>query len=260
MKLYLKYAKMALKSQMVYKTSFLLLSIGQFFVPFFVFVGMYLMFERFQNLDGWTFSEVALLYGITHMAFALSEAFVRGFDAFPQLVKSGDFDRLLLRPVSTPLQVMGWKFEFTRVGRLIQGTLIFTWAIENIGIQWTALKLFTLLGMIIGGISIFSGLFILFAAAAFWTIEGLEIANIFTDGGREMSQYPLSIYAKSVQRFFTYVVPFALVNVIPLRFLLDKSTSDSLIRAFVPYLGILFLIPALLFWNYGVRHYKSTGS
>lgn len=260
MGLYFEYVKMGLKSQLIYKTSFILLSIGQFFVPFFVFIGMYLLFERFQTLDGWQFSEVALLYGVTHMGFALSEAFVRGFDAFPQLVKSGDFDRLLVRPLSTPLQVMGWRFEFTRIGRLLQGTLVFVWAILNINIQLSMLKVMTLIGMIIGGIGIFSGLFIIFAALAFWTIEGLEIANIFTDGGREMSQYPLSIYAKPIQRFFTFIVPFAVINVIPLRFLLDKSHSSSIVQAFIPYLGVLFLIPALLFWSFGVRHYKSTGS
>lgn len=260
MRLYLQYAKMGLKSQMIYKMSFFLLCVGQFFVPFFVFIGMFLLFQRFQTLDGWAFSEVALLYGITHMAFALSEALVRGFDAFPQLVKTGDFDRLLLRPVSTALQVMGWKFEFTRIGRLLQGTLVFIWAIQNINIEWTFLKIVCLFGMVLGGIFIFSGLFIIFATMAFWTIEGLEIANIFTDGGREMSQYPLSIYAKGVQRFFTFIIPFAAVNVIPLRYLLDKVPHATASYAFIPYLSILFIIPALLFWQFGVKHYKSTGS
>lgn len=260
MKLYLHYVKMGIKSQMVYKLSFFLLCVGQFFVPFFVFIGMYLLFDRFENLQGWTFTEVALLYGITHMAFALAEAFVRGFDSFPNLVKTGDFDRLLLRPVSTPLQVLGWKFEFTRIGRLLQGILIFSWVLSKIGLDWTLLKIICISGMLIGGIFIFSGLFIIFATVAFWTIEGLEIANIFTDGGRELSQYPLSIYAKSVRRFFTFVVPFAVVNVMPLSYLLEKPGYQSSLYAFMPYIGMFFIVPALFFWEFGVKHYKSTGS
>ncbi|MCA0384887.1 MAG: ABC-2 family transporter protein [Firmicutes bacterium] len=103
-------------------------------------------------------------------------------------------------------------------------------------------------------------MFIFFAALAFWTIEGHEIANIFTDGGRELSQYPLTIYAKSIQRFFTFIVPFGVINTIPLNYLLDKQTLAGHFTALIPYLGILFLLPALLFWNYGVKRYQSTGS
>ena len=260
MKLFFKYAKMWLKSQMVYKTSFILLCIGQFFVPFFVFIGLFLLFERFETLAGWQFSEVALLYGVTHMAFSIAEALVRGFDSFSRLVVTGDFDRLLVRPVPTALQVLGSKFEFTRIGRLLQGLIIFTWAIFNIQLEWTLLKAICVTLMIFGGVFIFAGLFIIFATVAFWTIQGLEIANIFTDGGREMSQYPLSIFTKPIQRFFTYIVPFASVNILPLNYLLDKPGFDSVFYAFVPLMGFLFIVPALLFWNFGVGRYKSTGS
>ena len=48
----------------------------------------------------------------------------------------------------------------------------------------------------------FTGIFILAATLCFWTIQGLEVANIFTDGGREMAQYPLIIYQKWVTVFF----------------------------------------------------------
>ncbi len=260
MRLFLKYAKMWLKSQLEYRTSFILLSIGQFFVPFFVFIGMYFLFQRFDTLANWKFEEVALLYGSIHMAFSISEALVRGFDSFSNLVVTGDFDRLLVRPVSTALQVLGSKFEFTRIGRLLQGSIIFIWAILHLAIKWTFLKIVCVILMVIGGTFIMSGLFIIFATMSFWTIQGLEIANIFTDGGREMTQYPLSIYAKSIQKFFTYVVPFAVVNILPLNYLLDKTGYTFWGYAFIPLIGILFIIPSLLFWNFGVKHYKSTGS
>lgn len=40
------------------------------------------------------------------MAFTLTECFARGFDVFPQLIKSGDLDRILLRPKSEIFQVL----------------------------------------------------------------------------------------------------------------------------------------------------------
>jgi ABC-2 type transport system permease protein len=260
MKLYFKYMSILLKSQMEYRTSFILLSIGQFFVPFLVFISIFLFFQRFPNIAGWSLYEVALCYSVIHIAFSLSECFARGFDAFSSTVVSGDFDRILVRPRGTIIQVLGSKFEFTRIGRLAQSIIVLIFSLTNLTIVWNSYKAVTFILMIISGIFIFTGIFMLGASLCFWTIEGLEVMNIFTDGGREMSQYPLSIYKDWVRKFFTFVIPFGTVNYLPLMFILDKVHGSSFIYMFTPLLGLLFLFPCVFIWNLGVKHYKSTGS
>ncbi len=245
---------------MQYRTSFWLLTIGQFLVPLSLFAGLYFLFERFGQIKGWDFYEVALCFAVIHMAFAISECFARGFDAFSSLVHNGDFDRVLVRPRSTIVQVLGSKFEFTRFGRLLQSVLVLVWALNNLAIEWSVIKAITLCLMIISGVSIFAGLFILAATLCFWTIQGLEVVNIFTDGGREMAQYPLNIYQKWVTRFFTFVIPFGTVNYLPLMYILGKSEGNDLLYMLTPVAGIVFLLPCLLVWHIGVRHYRSTGS
>ncbi|MGO4545699.1 ABC transporter permease [Paenibacillus sp. 2TAB23] len=260
MKLYGKYIEVLFKSQMQYRTSFWLLAFGQFLIPFSVLAGLYFMFERFGQIKGWEFSEVALCFSIIHMSYALSECFARGFDSFSALVGNGDFDRFLVRPRSTVLQVLGSKFEFSRVGKLAQSIVVLGWAVSQQLADWTMLKVLVLLFMIVSGVFIFTGIFILAATMCFWTVQGLEIANIFTDGGREMAQYPLNIYQKWVTRFFTFIIPFGCVNYLPLLYLLDKTTGNPLPYTLAPLAGILFIVPCLLVWHVGVRHYRSTGS
>ena len=260
MKIYLKYLLIHFKSQMQYRTSFWLLSLGQFFIPFTVFAGLYFLFERFGQIKGWQFFEVALCFGIIHMAFALSECFARGFDSFSTLVRNGEFDRLLVRPRSTFIQVLGSKFEFTRFGRLIQSGVVLVWALANLNIEWNVVKEVTLLLMIVSGVLIFTGIYILAATLCFWTIEGLEVVNIFTDGGREMAQYPLNIYQKWVAKFFTFVIPFGTVNYLPLLSILGKNSGNEIYSMLTPLAGSLFILPCLLVWQYGVKHYRSTGS
>lgn len=260
MKLYLRFMSILLKSQMEYRTSFILLSIGQFFVPFLTFVSIFMFFERFPNLGGWSLYEVALCYSVTHIAFSLSECFARGFDSFSSIIVNGDFDRILVRPRNTVLQVLGSKFEFTRVGRFIQSIIVLIFSLVNLNIIWNPYKIITLALMVISGIFIFTGIYMLGATFCFWTIEGLEVMNILTDGGREISQYPLSIYKEWIRKFFTFVIPFGTVNYLPLMFILDKTQGNKFIYMFTPLLGLLFIIPCILAWNFGVRHYKSTGS
>ncbi|MBN2795924.1 MAG: ABC-2 family transporter protein [Clostridia bacterium] len=258
MKLYLKYLKIHFMSQMEYRTAFILLTIGQFFVPFLIFVSMVLLFKKFDHLMGWTLPEVALIYGIIHISFSVSEGLARGFDSFSNLVRTGDFDRLLVRPRSTVIQVLGSKFEFTRLGRFFQSLVVLTYALLHINIHWTFLKILYLMLIVLSGITVFIGIFILGAALSFWTVDGLEIVNIFTDGGREMAQYPLGIYSKFIKRFFTFVIPFGLVNFYPILFLLEKS--DKSLYAISPFFALIFIMPCLLIWQYGVTHYTSTGS
>jgi ABC-2 type transport system permease protein len=245
---------------MQYRTSFWLLSFGQFFIPFTVFAGLYFLFERFGQIKGWDFFEVALCFAVIHMAFATSECFARGYDAFSSLVVNGEFDRLLVRPRSTVVQVLGSKFEFTRFGRLLQSVMVLGWALMNLSIEWSVIKAITLCLMIISGVLIFTGIYIVAATMCFWTIQGIEVVNIFTDGGREIAQYPLNIYQKWITKFFTYVIPFGTVNYLPLMYILGRTEGNDILHMLTPLIGSLFILPCLLVWHFGVRHYRSTGS
>jgi ABC-2 type transport system permease protein len=260
MRLYFKYLSIHFRSQMQFRASFWLMTIGQFFVPFSVFAGLYFLFERFGHVRGWSFYEAALCYAVIHMAYSISECFARGFDAFSSLVAGGDFDRLLVRPRSTVVQVLGSRFEFTRFGRLLQSATVLVLTVANLPVSWNGAKALTLFLMIVSGVLIFTGIFILGATLCFWTIQGLEVVNIFTDGGREMAQYPLDIYRKGVTVFFTFIIPFGCINYLPLLYILDKAQGNALLHMLTPLAGALFIVPCLFVWRIGVRHYRSTGS
>lgn len=222
MKLYFKYVSMLLKSQMQYKASFIMTALGQFLVSFTAFLGVYFMFSRFHSVNGFAFSEILICFSIILLAFSITECFVRGFDVFPRLIQNGNLDRILVRPRNEIFQVLTSNIEFSRVGRLFQAILMLAYAIPTSGIVWTFDKIMTVVLMSIGGIAVFSSLFVLYAGISFFTIEGLEFMNIFTDGSREFGKYPLSIYGEGVLNFFTYVIPIALFQYYPFLYLIGS--------------------------------------
>jgi len=256
--LYLKFFSMHMKSQMQYKVSFFLTALGQFLVSFTALAGIYFMFSRFNAVEGFSFEQVLLCFAVILMSFSFAEMLGRGFDLFPQMLGNGEFDRVLVRPRSVIFQVLASKMEFTRIGRLVQAAIVFCYAIPNSGVNWTADKILTLCLMIICGSLIFFALFIIYAAFSFFTIEGLEFMNIFTDGGREFGRYPFSIYGKNILKLLTYVIPLALFQYYPLLYLLEIKTSSFFM--FTPVIGLVFLIPGYAFFRIGLKRYKSTGS
>ena len=252
-----------MRAQMQYKASFVMASIGHFVITLSEFIAVAALFARFGTLRGWTLPEAGLLYGIVSLAFASAEAAARGFDLFPNMVKSGDFDRLLLRPRSTVLQLLGQEFQLMRIGRFSQGLVVLVWSACKLGAIWTPAKVLLVVSSVFGGACMFSGLFVLQATMAFWTIESLEMMNTMTYGGVETAQYPLNIYAPWFRRFFTFVVPLACVNFFPSMAILGRAESSGIpiIACWLaPVVGALFLVAALQAWRVGVRHYRSTGS
>ncbi len=259
MGLYFAYLKMLFKNQLIHRTSFILLSVGQFFVPFTTFLGFSMLFMRFGNIGGYSFYEMALCYGVVHTSFSIAEAFFRGFDAFAPLIREAGFDRILLRPRSLALQVIGTQFEMTRIGRLAQSLVVMSLALSGLETVMGPLKIMLLFLMTISGVVVFASIFILTATMCFWTIEGTELANIFTDGGRELGQFPLDIYSKKFRLFFTFVIPFGMVNYYPLLVVIGRKPMTMTIFI-MPLYAFVFLTLSLIIWYRGVRYYHSSGS
>ena len=248
---------------MEYRASFFMQTLGHFLVTLFEFLAIWALFDRFGSLKGWSLAEVAVFYGTVSVAFAVSEALTRGFDVADRMIRHGDFDRMLLRPRSVVLQLMGYELTLRRVGRLAQGTVVLIFGMVRLNLDVTLAKIGLLAWSMTGGCCLFAGLLVAQATVAFWTTESLEIMNALTYGGIETAQYPMTIYLTWFRRFFTFVVPLACVNYYPVLAVIEKADPLGAPRwlSYVgPAAGIVFLGAALAFWRVGVRHYSSTGS
>ena len=258
MKLYLKFFSMHLKSRMAYKKSFFFSVIGQFLTSFTSFLTIWFLFDRFNEVKGYTISECLLCAGVMSVTFALAEMFFRGFDSFQGIIGDMQFDRMLLRPRGLVFQVMCHTIEFGRIGRIAQGLMMLVYGIIASPVVWTADKIAVLMLMIAGGTMLFGALFILHAAVCFFTIEGIEFMNVFTYGAKEYGSYPIDVFGNGVLKFCTYLIPYALVQYYPLMYLLGRTTSIAC--ALLPIAAAWFLIPCGALWKYGVSKFKSTGS
>lgn len=245
---------------MQYRMSFTMLSLGTALGSFIEYLGIWAFFGRFGSLGSWTLAEAGVFYGMGHMAFALCEAFTREFDVFASRVRTGEFDRMLLRPRSTALQMLGAQFQVMRVGRFAQGAAVLAVSLSALGLSWNARHWLLLALSILGGTLLFSGLIVLQATSCFWTVESLEVWNCITYGGVTTVQYPLEIYEKPLRYFFTYLVPLAAVSYWPCSYLLGRGYVSAWVSWLSPLVGLVVFLLSLGVWRFGVSRYRSTGS
>lgn len=253
-----RYVRILIRSQLEYRASFWMTAVSQFVTYFLYVLGVFLMFAYFGRLDGWSFWEAALCTGIVQAAFPLAECVSRGFDSFSTLVRSGGFDTVLLRPRSIVLQVLGSRFEISRVGRFSEGVSVIVVALLHLPALHSPGRIALAAFMVLGGAAAFTGVFMLGAAFAFFTVQGMELVNVLTDGGREISQYPMGIYKRGYLIFFTGLVPYACTFYWPLLYLTGRTANPWCAAA--PLAGFVFLIPCALVFLRASRHYRSTGS
>lgn len=263
LRLYRRLIAASLRGQMQYRAAVAMSTLGALLITTSEFVALWALFDRFGQVAGWRLPEVALFYGMISVTYALCDAMSRGFDQFAQTVKSGDFDRLLLRPRSTVLQLLGHELTVRRAGRLVQGVVVLGYAFHAGHIAWTPGRVALLAMSIVCGICVFLGILVLQATSAFWTVESLEVWNAFTYGGVTMSQYPQAIYRDWFRALFTYVFPVGCVVYLPGLVILgreDALGAPPLVGWLAPLAGPVFLALCLQVWRIGVRHYRSTGS
>ena len=262
-RLYTRLVAVSMRGQMQYRASFIMLTIGDFVTTGIEFVAIWVLFQRFHSINGWSFQEISLFYGTAGLAFAVADAFSAGFDRFSGMVKAGSFDRLLLRPRSTALQLAGQELTLRRIGRFSQALFVFAYAVTVLDIDWTARHILLVFTSIVGGAATFYAIIVLQATLAFWTTEGLEITNAAVYGGVETIRYPLDAYRDWFRKLFTFVIPLACVNYYPMLGVLGRIQPEDpgyLLSWLSPAVGYLLLWMSLRIWKIGVRHYASTGS
>ena len=258
MKLYRKFMALHLKNDLEYKGSFIISFITQSFVFFATYFAVLSLFNKFGILKDYTIYQIVLVYACIQFGFSINKVFNRGFDNFEVLIRNGELDRMLTRPRNIYLQILGSDIDYSRSTRTIQSVIILFIAIANLDIVWSFDKVLTLIFMLISSCVIFFNIFLLGAAFCFVTIQGREVKNVFTEGGREMAQYPMDIYKKEFRLFFTYIIPFALINYYPLHYIIGKS--DNPLFIFLPLCVFLYTPICILIFNKAMKKYTSTGS
>lgn len=257
MRLYGKFLAIHLKSAMAYKSSFFLSCLGALLGTVNVFLGVVFLLSRFGTIGGYTLPQLALCYAAILMSTSLAECFARGFDRFSQVLSSAQFDRILVRPLGLVFQVLCQDMKPAMLSRVLQAAVMLAWGVRSGAVLWTPGRALVLALMILCGGAIFFGLFLINASLCFFTLEGLEVMNIFTDGSREYGKYPFGVYGRQVLLVLTFLVPLALVQHWPLQYLLGRGPGWY---GALPLASLLFLPLCWAVWRLGVRHYRSTGS
>ena len=258
-KLYRRYVKVNLLSGLEYK-GWWIIFLHVIFVTVSEPIVIVFMFSRFGNIGDWTLERILLIYAIAVTSFGLAESFCRGFDYFPfQMIRTGEFDRRLLRPKSLFTQVAASFFHIDRLARPIAGLAIIFWTFNRLGIPLNLHNAAILLLALSGGVLTYTGVFVMSSGIAFFTIGAIDWIYIFTNASYESTRIPVDHMPRVLRNLFTFFMPMLVISYFPASAM--GGWGGPYWRGWLALpAGAAFLGASLLMWKIGVRHYKSTGS
>ncbi|WP_341927413.1 ABC-2 family transporter protein [Nocardioides psychrotolerans] len=258
---YYRIGALWVRASMAYPASFWMMAVGSFLTTGLDFVGIWILFGNVDDLGGFSLTEIGFLYGATGLGIAFADLFVGRVERLGQMIRFGRLDTMMTKPVPLLVQVCADEFALRRFARVLQATIVFTWA--STYVDWTLPRALVAVEMVVSGSLIFFCLFVSLACLQFWTADSSEAANAFTYGGNTITQFPLSVFPAEVVKALTFVVPIAFVNWYPALFILGREDPFGLPAALQlasPVAAGAMLAVTALVWRTGVRHYRSTGS
>jgi ABC-2 type transport system permease protein len=251
-----------IRSQLQYRVSFVLTMVAQFLISFLDFLAIVVIFHNVPRLATWSVQEVAFLYAISCVAFGLTDLVIGHLDLLPQLIRTGNFDILLVRPRGTLFQIVASDFQVRRLGKAAQGGLVLVYALAALHVHWTAWRVVVFAVSIPSAVVIFSAVWVVFVSTVFWTVDGGEFANAFTYGGNFLTEYPIDVFNAWLRRFLAYLVPLAFVAYFPALYVLGKPDPLGLPR-FLQFISapvaVASTVVAGAVWRAAVRRYRSAG-
>lgn len=180
-----------------------------------------------------------------------------GIYSILQLVRKGDLDYYLVRPVSTLFLTTLREFSVASLVNLTIGVGLLYWAVAAYPEPLSAWQIAYGLGLLLNGVFLFYILRVLFILPVFWIISGDGVMGIFY-AMRDAAERPHRVFPRPLRIALMTILPFALMASVPAELMFRPFEWSSFLLVCAVTLLMFFVMLAL--WNKALRAYGSASS
>lgn len=258
-RLYRIFISQFLKRLVEYRIDFLTGAFAFFFGQLFNVLFVFLIFENITELDGWSLQHIIFIYGFSLIPRGIDHLYADNLWKVAYfLVRKGDFDKYLTRPIDPLLHVLMEGFEPDALGELLTGIILVIAAGTSLGLELTAAQWLLGAVTVAAGTLIYTGIKIIFASAALWIKRSGSLLHMVYMTS-DFAKYPVSIYNVFIRTLVTYVIPFAFTSFYPASYLLTGKDPLFCVGGTV-IAGITAVCLGRFIWTRGLNAYESAGS
>ncbi|HWV23423.1 MAG TPA: ABC-2 family transporter protein [Thermomicrobiales bacterium] len=217
------------------------------------------LFSQIPDVKGWTVWNIALLYGLAMIPKGITELFCDGPWMLRTKVNTGEFDRVLVRPISPALQSATAIVSIHGLGQVILGIIVLWLGMSRsaMGFSWWMIPFL--------GVTILSGTIMIGAInyiinmIGFWEPSAQSALPTMVALFIDFAKFPLDIYNLVIKGLVTIVIPYAFISYFPALVLLHRDTGWRWLGFATPLAAALVVMFTAWLWGKALNRYQGVG-
>jgi ABC-2 type transport system permease protein len=230
-----------------------------------------IIFRSVQGINDWNREEYFAFMATGMLINSIIETFFMPNCAnFSELIRKGDLDFVLLKPIDTQFLISFEKVNLPMLNQVLFAGALLGYSLFSLHSRGdltggiTAVNVAMYLLLIVVGVAFFYSLMIALASTTIWFGRNQGLYD-FWFYVTVFARYPRSIYSGSptgeILRFaFSFVIPILLVVTVPARVLLEKSLVPSWISLVAILSAVAGLVVSRVIFQWSLKSYRSASS
>jgi ABC-2 type transport system permease protein len=253
--LYGQYLKVYLKTLVEYRADTLIAVIAGIVAQGSTLLFLTVIFQRIPKLADWSFYEMVFIFGLAATAKALNQTLFNAPFSLTWVIRSGQMDVRMVRPVGVLFQSIGLSQELNGAGQLVTGIAVMVYSAARVDMDWTLWSLVYAVIALISSAVIQFAVLLTISVLTFW-VQEIRSLIYPVNWLYDFTRYPLEIFHPVLRGLLTYVIPYALGSFFPAAYLL-RSQQYGWAAWGVPASAIAVMALAYWLWSFGIRRYSS---
>jgi len=258
---FLRYKKF--KADLQYPANFVSEMIGTAFIGVGDILMLWIPSLAFKTIGGWNFWQLGFMFALWKLAHGLHAFMFGAFLGHDDLIRDGEYDRLLVRPVHPLFQIVAsdsWPAD--ALSEWIPSFTMLLVTAPHVQVPWTALTIAWVILIVISGAVIEWAVSLFISVFGFFFTRTNNLRGIASTFLFRVAHFPAHIYGRVFAFVLTFVFPYAFMAYYPTHyfFKLDVQLYSTAFPYITPLVALILLAIAMLFWRIGLGHYQSTGS
>jgi len=276
-RVFLTFARNSLVRDIMFRTNFILQSVSSVSWTL-MNVGFYLIVFHHTPLigpeSGWGKYEFFVFLGTTWLINSLVQTFfMTNADDYSELIRTGNLDFALLKPIDTQFLVSFQKMDWSALSTFTAGIVLLVVALWQLATRpenpitispWTVV-LYVI--YVLCGVAILYSLMISLASTSIWLGRNQTLYD-FWFYITTFARYPMEIYNRGwgvpLWGFFTFVIPVLVVVNVPARILAQplhpRSSLSWQLACFALLATLVSLLVSRWIFQRALRSYRSASS
>lgn len=218
---------------------------------------VWVLFTKVRSIGHWTLPQVMLIYGLSIFSRSLFHLYWVNIITLQGMVRNGEMDQLLVRPLNPLFQVIAGYLDNDDYGEFAVSIYLMWTSLGMLGQRTPSNALWLLISGLSGSL-IFASIHIVANATAFFTIESRGISDLAW-AMDEFTRYPTDMYGRGIRTLSTWLIPIAFASFYPAQLIFGDGRMAAIARM-TPVVAAITFASANRFWRWALDHYQGVGN